>query len=151
MPRFRSQSFWFVALPVIQLWAGSAVTTASAQDSAELVAVVLLEAAREATQDLRSYKEKVEFLNQQKAEIRAQLEELRKQLETTAEEDQLAEVEREIDDLEQELEVVDDDAQLANIDLQNALQKQQQALQLLSNISKTLHDAAIAVIRKVGG
>ena len=45
----------------------------------------------------------------------------------------------------------DDDAQLANVDLQNVLQKQQQTLQMMSNISKMLNDTAMAVIRKIGG
>jgi hypothetical protein len=44
-----------------------------------------------------------------------------------------------------------DDAQLANVDLQNMLQKQQQTLQMMSNISKMLHDTSMAVIRKIGG
>ncbi len=48
------------------------------------------------------------------------------------------------------LATIGEDAQLANIDLQNLLQKQQQTLQLLSNISKLLHDTAMAVIRKIG-
>lgn len=52
--------------------------------------------------------------------------------------------------LEQQLSSVGDDAQLANIDLQNALQKQQQTLQTISNVSKMLHDTAMAVIRKIG-
>ncbi|MBI3178450.1 MAG: hypothetical protein HYZ27_02240, partial [Deltaproteobacteria bacterium] len=43
------------------------------------------------------------------------------------------------------------DAQLANVDLQNWLQKQQQTLQMLSNISKMMHDTAMAIIRKIGG
>jgi hypothetical protein len=50
-----------------------------------------------------------------------------------------------------QLESMGDDAQLANVDLQNTLQKQQQTLQTLSNISKALHDTAMAVIRKMGG
>jgi hypothetical protein len=45
---------------------------------------------------------------------------------------------------------VGDDAQLANIDLPNVLQKQQQMIQMMSNISKVLHDTAMAVIRKIG-
>ncbi len=53
--------------------------------------------------------------------------------------------------LEEKLNSVGDDAQLANVDLQNMLQKQQQTLQMLSNISKMLHDTAMAVIRKIGG
>ena len=42
---------------------------------------------------------------------------------------------------------IGDDAQLANIDLQNALQKQQQTLQTISNVSKMLHDTAMAIVR----
>lgn len=55
-----------------------------------------------------------------------------------------------IEQLETALQTVGDDAQLANIDLQNMLQKQQQTIQMLSNISKVLHDTAMAIIRKMG-
>ena len=56
-----------------------------------------------------------------------------------------------IEGLDQKLSSVGDDAQLANVDLQNILQKQQQTIQLMSNISKMLHDTALAIIRKIGG
>jgi len=39
---------------------------------------------------------------------------------------------------------------LENIDLQNVMEKQQQTLQTMSNMSKTLHDTAMAIIRKMG-
>jgi len=52
--------------------------------------------------------------------------------------------------VEDQLNSVGDDAQLANVDLQNMLQKQQQTLQMMSNISKSLHDTAMSVIRKMG-
>mgnify|MGYP004269821129 FL=1 len=52
--------------------------------------------------------------------------------------------------VEDQLNSVGDDAQLANVDLQNMLQKQQQTLQMMSNISKALHDTAMSVIRKMG-
>jgi hypothetical protein len=52
--------------------------------------------------------------------------------------------------LEEKLSTVGDDAQLANIDLQNVLQRQQQTLQTMSNVSKMMHDTAMAVIRKIG-
>ena len=52
---------------------------------------------------------------------------------------------------EEKLDAVGDDAQLANVDLQNILQKQQQTLQMMSNISKMLYDTAQSVIRKMGG
>ena len=53
--------------------------------------------------------------------------------------------------LSEELNTVGEDAQLANVDMQNMLQKQQQTMQMMSNISKQLHDTAMAVIRKIGG
>jgi hypothetical protein len=55
-----------------------------------------------------------------------------------------------IEGLEEQLSSVGDDAQLANVDLQNMLQKQQQTLLMMSNISKMLHDTAMAIIRKMG-
>jgi hypothetical protein len=60
------------------------------------------------------------------------------------------ELETYIENLEEKLNSVGDDAQLANVDLQNMLQKQQQTMQMMSNISKMLHDTAMAVIRKIG-
>ena len=62
-----------------------------------------------------------------------------------------ADLEAYIKGKEEQLNSVGDDAQLANVDLQNILQKQQQTLQLLSNVSKQLHDTALAIIRKIGG
>ena len=61
-----------------------------------------------------------------------------------------AEYESALEKYEQQLNSVGDDAQLANVDLQNWLQKQQQTLQMMSNISKLLHDTAMAIIRKIG-
>ena len=63
----------------------------------------------------------------------------------------LSGLELDIKSFEDELNTIGDDAQLANIDLQNMMQKQQQTLQQMSNISKMLHDTAMAVIRKIGG
>jgi hypothetical protein len=56
-----------------------------------------------------------------------------------------------IEAVEETLNAVGDDAQLANVDLQNILQKQQQTLQMMSNISKMLYDSATSVFRKIGG
>ena len=52
--------------------------------------------------------------------------------------------------IEAQLSSTGDDAQLANIELQNMLQKQQQTIQMMSNVSKVLHDTALAEIRKIG-
>jgi hypothetical protein len=56
-----------------------------------------------------------------------------------------------IEELEQQLSSAGDDAQLANLDLQSLLQKQQQTLQLMSQVSKQLHDTAMAIVRKLSG
>jgi hypothetical protein len=65
--------------------------------------------------------------------------------------DNLAQLDAAIAHWEERHAAIGDDAQLANVDLQNVLQKQQQLLQMMSNISKILHDNAMAVIRKIGG
>ncbi len=52
---------------------------------------------------------------------------------------------------DEQLQTIGDDAQLANLDMQNMLQKQQQTMQMMSQISKMLHDTAMAVIRTMGG
>ncbi len=65
--------------------------------------------------------------------------------------DTWADLDAYIENLEEDLQQVGDDAQLANVDLQNMLQKQQQTMQMMSNISKQLHDTALAIIRKIGG
>lgn len=62
----------------------------------------------------------------------------------------LSSIKKDLIKMEKTLNTIGDDAQLANIDLQNMLQKQQQILQTMSNISKMLHDTAMAVIRKIG-
>jgi hypothetical protein len=46
--------------------------------------------------------------------------------------------------------VVGDDAQLANIDMQNALQKQQQMINMFSNINKMTHNTSLGIIRNIG-
>ncbi len=61
------------------------------------------------------------------------------------------ELDEAIEKAEEQLRQIGEDAQLANVDLQNALQKQQQTLQTMSNVSKMLHDTAMATIRKIGG
>lgn len=53
-------------------------------------------------------------------------------------------------EIEEALEAAGDDAQLANVDLQTMVQKQQQTVQMLSQIAKVLHDTAMAIIRKMG-
>jgi hypothetical protein len=63
---------------------------------------------------------------------------------------QMAQMAKNIKAMESQLASASDDAQLANIDMQNMLQKQQQTLQTMSNVSKVLHDTAMAIIRKIG-
>jgi uncharacterized protein YoxC len=77
--------------------------------------------------------------------LRKSLSELRKY------EKQIKGMQHEIELLYQEKGTISDDAQLANIDLQNMLQKQQQLVQIMSTVSKVVHDTAMAVIRKIGG
>lgn len=52
--------------------------------------------------------------------------------------------------LEERLATAGDDAQLTNLDLQNAMQKQQQTLQTISNVMKSMQDTQMATISRIG-
>jgi hypothetical protein len=69
---------------------------------------------------------------------------------TRADVSSFASLDNEIALWEEKLNALGDDSQLANIDLQNALQKQQQCLQMISNVSKMTHDTAMSIIRNMG-
>ena len=112
------------------------------KDINESVQWVLRESYLSNTEDLRSFAEKVKFFNEVKKQVRDELHRAR---------EALGEVDSHIKGLEDKLNSVGDDAQLANVDLQNMLHKQQQTLQMMSNISKQVHDTALSLIRKIGG
>ncbi|MGB8362718.1 MAG: hypothetical protein WCE80_15065, partial [Acidimicrobiia bacterium] len=72
-------------------------------------------------------------------------------LSTVADESGISEIEAADSSVVDEIiESAGDDSQLASVDLQDALQRQQQTTQQMSNMSKMLHDTAMAVIGKVG-
>jgi chromosome segregation ATPase len=100
----------------------------------------MYESYRGQQEDLAEFARRVEYFNEKKKRLRAQIEEAREQRWQASE----------IVPMEVQLATVGEDAQLANIDLQNALQRQQQTLQTMSNVSKMLHDTAMAIIRKIG-
>ena len=112
---------------------------------------------------MRFYATKVKYINDKKKSIRTSLREIRQiqghlipcddemYLGAYSECDRIlmADVELSIRQLEEELQSVGEDAQLMNLDLQNVMQAQQQTMQTLSNVSKALHDAAMAIIRNI--
>lgn len=147
-------------------------------DPNALVQYVLRESYLQTVEDLRFFADKVKYFNTLKKSIRDYLTELRSEaqslqpwprklrvvtfrtayvpgqrpaVESAARSFEKVDLDRYIVELQQKLNAVGDDAQLANVDLQNALQKQQQTLQMMSNVSKMLHDTATSVIRKIGG
>ncbi len=128
-----------------------------------LIQLVMRESYMENTEDLKFFAEKVKHFNEQKKEIRGYLQEVRESRSNLQEPDflhdppfpfpELAPSPIHLEDLSnlgEKLQNVGDDAQLANVDMQNWLQKQQQTLQMMSNISKTMQDTAMAVVRKLG-
>lgn len=62
----------------------------------------------------------------------------------------LEELDGYIKKLDNALSTVGDDGQAAQLDLQNLSQKQAQLLNMLSNLSKAMHDTAMSIIRKIG-
>ena len=119
-------------------------------DINDLIQYVLRQSYMESNRDLQFYAAKVRHMNEQKQAIRDYLQSLREMQHGMSSRAVLEDLKNAIDAAEEKLKSIGDDAQLANIDLQNTLQKQQQTIQILSNISKVLHDTAMAVIRKIG-
>jgi vacuolar-type H+-ATPase catalytic subunit A/Vma1 len=124
----------------------------TAMDINELIMYIMHESYLETNKDLQFYAAKVKYFNELKKVVREHLTELRKV--AVSIDDCGNEAKNSLDDyikkVEENLRGHGDDAQLANIDLQNQLQKQQQMVQMMSNVSKLLHDTAMAVIRKIG-
>jgi hypothetical protein len=159
----------------------SLIGNSAAKKPADIYAIVkwvLRDSYLQASNDLKSYAEKVKAFNELKKRIRAEITRARthrskhsskKQESLSAaftpdyrlRKDGLISARKPvrtksslaayIDELEGLLASTSEDEQLANVDLQNMLQKQQQTMQMLTNISKMLHDTAMAVIRKIGG
>ena len=129
---------------VIPQWEGFIQNTKASSEELtcgginQLVQIVLQEAYSTQSADLVFMAEKVRYFDEQKQAIREQITTMREM------------ADKFISDLEEQLATVGEDAQLANIDLQNMLQKQQQTMQLMSNMSKMMHDTAMAVVRKMG-
>jgi hypothetical protein len=123
----------------------------TAMDINALIMYVLRESYLESNKDLQFYAAKVKYFNELKKAAREHLTELRKVAGSI--DDCGSEAKNSLDDYikraEENLSGLGDDAQLANIDLQNQLQKQSQMLQTMSNVSKLLHDTAMAVIRNL--
>ena len=115
-----------------------------------LVQWVTRSAYLESVQDLKNRADRVRFYNELKKNIRREIERTTDFIKELAKGDEELTAAQIIENLEVILDAVEEDAQLANVDLQTFLQKQQQLLQLLSNISKLLHDTAMSVIRKLG-
>lgn len=147
----------------------------SDMDVNALVQFVLHQAYQESQADLQSYADRVRLHNEQKEAIRGELSRLRAFKSSLERGDRRTDfrpnmsvwraisnyrpqavikstdsIDALLSEWEEELQTIGDDAQLANVDMQNMLQKQQQTMQMMSNISKMLHDTAMAVIRKIG-
>lgn len=145
-----------------------------AVDPNALVQAILHESYLQTTEDLRFYAEKVKAFNAAKKPVRDRAQGLRRHDQKKGLSQQAyadfglprsvgtpatiapslvaqSELRQAILKWEEKLNNLGDDAQLANVDLQNMLQKQQQTLQMMSNISRMLYDTAQSVIRKMGG
>ena len=161
-PAIRSQAFAvlspYVSDPTTAHWSLENLPA----DVNQLVLWVLRQSYLETQSDLREYAEKVKYFNTVKKAVREELRLLictfSKDLESmcaTSEMDlpiimdRLSRLMSAVSDAL--VDEVAEDAQLADVDLQTVIQKQQQVLQMMSNISKMLYDTNSSIIRKIGG
>jgi hypothetical protein len=149
-----------------------------AMDVNALVKWVMRDSYLQASSELQSYADKLKYFLEQKKTLRGEIRRVREHIQKFSSEGKMqsspvvfvpddrlskaglvppgkpiatkASLAAYLEKLEKSLASTSDDEQLADVDLQNVLQKQQQTLQMLSNISKSLHDTAMATIRKIG-
>jgi len=127
-------------------------------DVSELIQFVLRETYLQSYLYLQNCADKIKSFNDLRKQVRDEIAKLRQKRRTLSAEkssqverdDTSAQLADSIKKLEEKLVRIDDDAQLANIDLQNALQKQQQLIQMISNVSKIMYETSMQVIRKIG-
>jgi hypothetical protein len=116
-------------------------TTAS--DVETLVQWVLRESYLETAEELLRAAEKVKKFDETKAGLRSEIQRARSRTPVGG-------TDASVKQLEDRLNQVGDDAQLANVELQSALQRAQQAIQMISNISRMFYDTAMDTLRKMG-
>jgi hypothetical protein len=152
-PAIRSQAF--AALSPYVSDSTTAHLSLSPVNVEALVQWVLRASYLETQEDLRDFAEKVKYFNAVKKHVReeklrALVYKFSKDLESLCATGEM-DLQMIIDRSDALVDEVLEDAQLADVDLQTVLQKQQQILQMMSNISKMLHDTAASIIRKIGG
>jgi hypothetical protein len=114
----------------------------------EMVMLVMRESIVNQNKDKQYWLKKLQTYNAMGKEFNQYLEDLHRKAKNLRGSEKVR-IEQRIHTKEKELSTVRNDAQLANLKLQNTLQKTQQLLQMISNISKQLHDTAMAIIRNL--
>jgi hypothetical protein len=112
-----------------------------------LVLEVMRESYMETTNDLAFHAQKVKFFNECKKMIHSYIRQLRaivsKQVGSAKDVELLSAY-------EDELRMINEDEQLASIDFQNILQKQQQVVQMWTDVSKSLRESAQTILQNSG-
>ena len=121
------------------------------KDVNAMVMYALQQSVSDAQRDKKAFLDKLRRHNDMAKALGDHMKELNKKAASLPPGPKRSKLEAEIKATEFKLRKAKDDAQLASVDLQNMLQKQQQTLQMLSNISKQMHETALSIIRKIGG
>jgi len=104
--------------------------------------------AKEAAQDKKLAGAKLSEKQKQLAKtLRGRTDQLKKMRDQAAQSRAASDaIDKFIQQWQKTLAPIGDDAQLANVNLQNVMQQQQQAMQMMSNVSKKLHETTKSII-----
>lgn len=117
----------------------------------ELINYVLNKSFLESRKSLKYFAIKMKHIQDTGTQLRIHLKDLRTIRKSNSIPHKIInDLDNTISNAEDKLATIGDDAQLTDIDLQNMLRKQQQLIRTIAKISKTLHDMALAIIRKIG-
>jgi len=124
-------------------------SSASPADVNAIVLQVLRQSYLETTEDLQFYASKIKAINEQKKQLRAQIQETRQQLAHAKNAQDKTALEKMVEKLEQVLQDLEDQSTESQFKIQVLMSDYQQAEQAASNILKKQSEARSNVIRKI--
>lgn len=122
-------------------------------DINEIIGYVIKKSYLDPSTELSFFAQRVLFYNDQKQQIRENLSDLRTSIrqcqESGCSHQTMTKMNDFLTQLEGQMSSIGEDAQLAMIDLQSAMQNSNQVMQLISNVAKSMHDTAKAIIQNM--
>lgn len=124
----------------------------------EIMMLVMLIATDEVNKEMQDMSKQLLTITNHKADLRSQLNDATEAMNgmnssassNTTEGQQYSNAKTEVSNLQNQLDTAGDDTQMMQLRLQNLMQQQQQLIQGVSSMSKSLNDTSMSILRHIG-